>query len=104
VIRLLSRVTAAVRASSRPTTEVVVPAVIEASAKTVPRNVVLVFRVAELPTCQNTLQADAPLMRLTVLSVAVMRVLLAWKMNTAPGSFCASRVTVPVRAIELALL
>jgi pyruvoyl-dependent arginine decarboxylase (PvlArgDC) len=79
-------------------------AVIDVNAKIEPRNTVVVSSVAELPTCQNTLQADAPLMRLTVLLGAVMSVLPAWKMNTAPGSFCASKVTVPVRPIELALL
>ena len=46
----------------------------EVKAKTVPANDVLVPRVAELPTCQNTLQACAPLIRLTALEGAVIKV------------------------------
>ena len=64
---------------------------------TVPTNVVVVPSVAELPTCQNTLQGSPPLMRLTVLAGAVMRVLAAWNTNTAFGSPWASSVSVPVR-------
>ena len=41
--------------------------VIEARARIVPRNVVFVPSVAELPTCQKTLHAVAPLIRFTVL-------------------------------------
>ena len=63
---------------------------------TVPTKVVLVSIVVLLPTCQKTLQGEAPLMRDTVLLGAVMSVLPALKMNTAPGSPWASRVTVPV--------
>ena len=51
--------------------------------------------VAELPTCQNTLHGEAPPIRGTVLSDAVISVDPAWKMNTALGSPPASRVTVP---------
>ena len=43
-------------------------------------------RVAELPTCQNTLQAWAPLVRMTLLAESVMSVEGAWKMKTAFGS------------------
>jgi hypothetical protein len=32
-----------------------------------------------------------------VLSVAVFKVVVLWKTNTADGSFCASRVRLPVR-------
>ena len=53
--------------------------------------------VAELPTCQKTLQGCAPLTRLTTLDGAVIRVEPIWKMKTAFGSPWASRVTVPVR-------
>ncbi len=61
-----------------------------------PTKVVSVPSVAELPTCQNTLQAWAPLISATVLFEAVMRVLADWKMNTELGSFWPSSVTVPV--------
>ena len=54
-------------------------------------------KVAELPTCQNTLQASAPPVSLTVLLETVIRVDPAWKTNTALGLFCAFSVTVPVR-------
>ena len=52
----------------------------------VPSKVEPVPSVAELPTCQKTLQAWAPLMRLTVLPEAVMSVEPAWKTNSALGS------------------
>src|ERR1044071_4328807 len=58
-----SRVTAAVRANSRPSTAAPVVAVIEAKAIMVPFNTEPVPKVAELPTCQNTLAARAPLIR-----------------------------------------
>jgi hypothetical protein len=52
--------------------------------------------VAELPTCQKTLQADAPPRRLTLLLDAVTSVAAIWKMKTALESPWASRVSVPV--------
>lgn len=71
---LLSRVTAPLRASTRPFTVVPVCTEIEVNAMIVPTKVVLVPRVAELPTCQNTLHGEAPLMRATVLFDAVINV------------------------------
>ncbi|CCH17135.1 Protein of unknown function [Micromonospora lupini str. Lupac 08] len=59
--------------------------VIAAWAMMVPTKVVLVPIVAELPTCQNTLQADAPLIRTTLLLDAVVSDESIWKMNTAAG-------------------
>ena len=56
VIVLLSSVVAALRARRRPSTVAPVWAVIAVSAKTLPLNVVVVPSVAELPTCQKTLQ------------------------------------------------
>ena len=97
---LVSRVTAPLLASTRPATVVPVCTAAEVSARMLPTNVVLVPRVAELPTCQNTLHAWAPLIRLTVLFDAVVRVDPIWKMNTAFGSPWASSVTVPVKPIE----
>jgi hypothetical protein len=52
-------------------------------------------RVAELPTCQYTLQACAPLVNTMELPVDVVTVDAAWKMKTAVGSPCASNVKVP---------
>jgi hypothetical protein len=94
---LSSRVTAPSRASTRPCTDAPVCTVIEASAMTVPTKSVPVPRVAELPTCQNTLQAFAPFTRETLLLEAVISVESAWKIHTAPGMPWPSRVSVPVR-------
>jgi hypothetical protein len=96
VMTLLSRVTAPLRARRRPSTVVPVWAVMDVSAMVVPTKVVFVPNVAELPTCQKTLHAWAPLIRATVLFEAVMSVLADWKTKTARGSPCASRVRVPV--------
>src|ERR1041385_1086699 len=49
---LPSSVTAAVRASNRPSTEAPVAPVIDASARMLPLNTELTPSVAELPTCQ----------------------------------------------------
>ena len=97
VITFESRVTAPLRASSRPSTVVRVCAPIEVRAITVPAKVVSVPSVAELPICQKTLHADASPTRATVALEAVMSVSADWKMKTASGSPRASSVTVPVR-------
>jgi hypothetical protein len=68
---------------------------IDVRARMVPAKRECVPRVAELPTCQNTLQAWAPLVRRTLLAESVMRVEGTWKMKTAFGSPCASRVSDP---------
>ena len=49
----------------------------------VPLKVEYVPRVAELPTCQKTLAAFAPLMRTTWLLVPVVSALAIWKIKTA---------------------
>ena len=94
---LLSKVTAAVCANRRPVTVAPVCAVTDARASTVPTKVELVPRVAELPTCQKTLQEACEVVNLTTLREPVIRVLEAWKMNTAFGFVRLSNVTVPVR-------
>ena len=78
-------------------------AVIAVNARMVPMKVELTPRVAELPTCQKTLQGWALLMSNTRLSGAVMSVDPAWKIHTALGSPWASRVSVPVMANASAL-
>jgi hypothetical protein len=70
--------------------------VIEVNARMVPLKIVLPPSVAELPTCQKTLQDWAPLMSVTLLPVAVVSVEPIWKMKTAPGSPWPSRVRFPV--------
>ena len=97
VMVLSSSVTAPLRASRRPSIVAPVFALMEVRARMLPRKVEFVPSVAELPTCQNTLHAWAPLIRATLLPEAVTRVEAIWKMNTALGSPWASSVTVPVR-------
>jgi hypothetical protein len=100
VITSSSRVTAPLRASTRPMMVSAVCTVIDVRARMVPTKVELVVRVAELPTCQKTLQAWAPSVRRTVVPVSVMRVEPAWKMKTAFGLPCASRVSEPPTSSE----
>jgi hypothetical protein len=67
----------------------------------VPLKIVWVPRVAELPTCQKTLEAWAPRMSFTVLfSVAVVSVVPIRKMKTEFGSLLPSRVRIPVMPSE----
>ena len=99
-----SSVTAASRARARPLNVADEFMVMLWSAMIVPAKDDPVPRVAELPTCQNTLHELAPLMRRTELPEAEFRVEPAWNTHTEPRSFCPSSVTVPVRAIEEARL
>ena len=78
---LESSVTAAVRANSRPSTVAPVVTVIEAKARMFPLNTEPVPRVAELPTCQKTLAALAPPLRLTWRPDVVTSVEPIWKMK-----------------------
>jgi hypothetical protein len=93
---LFCSVTAPLRARARPSITEPVFTVIEVRARMLPLKKEPVPMVAELGTTQNTLQADAPLMRLTTLFEAVISVEGVLKMNTASGSPWASRVRVPV--------
>ena len=74
------------------------------SATTVPTKCVFVSSAAELPICQNTWQACAPLIRLTPLDGAVVRDEPAWNTKTASGLPPPSRMSVPVRPIVEPLL
>src|ERR1700674_5680788 len=80
-----SNVTAPFRASALPSRFTPVVTVIEVSARMFPLKTELVPKVAELPTCQKTLQALAPLVRTTWLPLPVVRVDAIWKINTASG-------------------
>jgi hypothetical protein len=96
VITLSSSVTAPVSAKTRPVTLVPVVTVSLAFARMLPTKTVSVPRVAELPTCQNTFAAVAPLARTTDESLAVVSVLPIWKTYTPlPLS-----VRVPVNCAE----
>ena len=70
----VSKVTAPFRASNRPCTVALVSAVMLVSAMIVPVKLDPVPSVAELPICQNTLQAWAPFVKLTLLADAVVSV------------------------------
>ena len=104
VIVSSSRVTDPLRASARPAMVSPVFTEIDVRARMVPVKVEFVPRVAELPTCQNTLQAWAPLVRTTLLAWEVMSVEGAWKMKTAFGSPPASKVSDPPTCSELVAL
>jgi hypothetical protein len=69
---LVSNVTAPLRASARPMTVRPVSTVIEVNAMIVPVTLDPGFNVAELPTCQNTLRACAPLVITTLPPVSVV--------------------------------
>ncbi len=94
---LSSSVTAPVRARARPSITEAWFTVMDVKARMLPLKNELTSMVAELPTCQNTLQGCAPLTRLTTADGAVIKVEAIWKMKTALGSPRALRVTVPVR-------
>ena len=104
VMTLESKVTAPLRASSRPCTTAFVVAVMEVKARIVPMNVEPTPRTEELPTCQKTLHAWAPFTRATTLLGAVMSVDPAWNTQTASGSPWASRVSVPVIANDVGVV
>jgi hypothetical protein len=70
----VSNVTAPFCARSWPSTSTPVVAVIDVSAKREPAKVEFVPRVAELPTCQNTWHAFAPLIKVMTLAELVIRV------------------------------
>ena len=100
VIVSVSSVTPPLRASTRPSTVTPVVTVMLVSARIVPMNVDPVPSVAELPTCQYTLQACAPLIRLTWLPEADVNAEPIWNTNTEFGSPCAFSVSAPVSPIE----
>jgi hypothetical protein len=95
VIVFVSKVTAPFRASARPSIVAPVVTVIDVKAMIVPLNAEPVPIVAELPTCQKTLQDCAPPLRTTLLPVAVVSVEPAWKIQTSLDE--PERVSVPVR-------
>ena len=82
---LLSSVTAAFRAKRAPELLALVFRVMLSSAKMFPPKAVVEPSVAELPTCQNALQAVAPPKKRTREPLAVVSVLPIWKTQTAPA-------------------
>jgi hypothetical protein len=100
VISFVSIVTAPFRARARPSIWTPVVTVTDVSARIEPANVEYVPSVAELPICQKTLHAWAPLIKCTRLPVAVVSVDVTWKTQMASGSPSASSVSVPVNPID----
>ena len=92
---LESKVTAPVRANSRPSTAAPVVTVMEAKARMFPLKTEAVPSVAELPTCQKMLAALAPPLRITWRPEVVVRVDAIWKIQTALASPWASSVRSP---------
>ena len=70
--------------------------VIDVSARMLPTNTEPLPNVAELPTCQNTLHSDAPLINAIELPLLVIRVESVWKMKTALGLFWPSSTNWPL--------
>jgi len=96
LIVLLRRVTAPFRAKALPFNTALVFSEMEENASIFPEKAALVPTVAELPTCQKTLEAWAPLIKDTTLLFAAVSVLAIWKINWAFGLPPALSVTVPV--------
>jgi len=99
---LVSNVVAPLRANARPETVVPVFSVMLVNARMFPTKRVPVPSVAELPTCQYTLQGEAPLISSTEALLAVVSVLPIWNTNTALASPLASRVSGPVSCAAVA--
>src|ERR1700683_4606731 len=95
VMLFASRVTAPFCASNRPFTDAPLASVMDWLARMLPLNAELAPRVADVPTCQKTLEALAPPARITWLPMAVVNVDAIWNMKTALGSPLASRVRLP---------
>ena len=71
--------TAPFRARARPLRLVPAMIVIDSAARMDPEKSESVPSVAELPTCQNTLEASAPFVRMISLEEAAVRVESGWK-------------------------
>src|SRR3989344_2900563 len=98
VITLLpSRVTVPFCANTLPSTLAVVPSPMDVRAKMFPLKVESAPSVAELPTCQKTLQAWAPPVRFTTLAPAVVSEEPAWNIQTSVA--LPFKVSVPVMPI-----
>jgi hypothetical protein len=96
----VSKVTAPFNAYNPPFEVTPVVTVMDARATTFPCKAEYVPRVAELPTCQKTLQALAPFTNKTSEYEAVVRVDPIWKTHTLLGSACPSSVRIPVNSVS----
>src|SRR5581483_7191454 len=101
VTMLVSIVTAPFRAKTLPDTFAPVVRVMLVSARMFPTKLVPVPSVAELPTCQNTLQSLPPSITWTDELLAFVSARTILKMKSAVGLPRALRVSVPVNwAVE----
>ena len=98
VTTFVSKVTAPFLVKTLPSTLAPVVRVADVSASIFPLKVEFMPSVAEVPTCQKTLQACAPFIRIILLDPAVINVSDVLNIKTAFGSFSASSVKVPVIA------
>jgi hypothetical protein len=97
---LLSRVTVAPNAKTPPLDTAAVLSVTEATARIFPWNTLPVPKVAEDPTCQNTLHANPPPVSRTLDPDAVIREDPIWKYHASLAEPVPARVKVPVTAAE----
>jgi hypothetical protein len=97
---LLSRVTVAPNAKTPPLDTASVLSVTEVAARIFPWNTLPVPKVAELPTCQNTLHANPPPVSTTLDPDAVIREDPIWKYHASLAEPVPARVKVPVTAAE----
>src|ERR1035438_5686675 len=94
-ILLPSNVTAPVRPIARPVRDAPVPIDTEAKAKMSPTITAPVPTVAEAPTCQTTLAAEAPLINSTLAPTLMVNAEPTWKTHCAFALPCPSNVRVP---------
>ena len=93
---VMAPVTVTAPANNLPQDVAPVSIVMVVSASTFPLNTEYLLMVAELPTCQNRLQSDPPLIIFTDELLAVVSELPMRKMKTELGLPNASKVSVPV--------
>ncbi len=103
-MEFVRRVTAPLSAKKPPTSVVEIPTATLVYAIKGPLKVFVAPMVALLPTHQKTLQALAPLMRLTLEFALVEKDVPILKMNCAFALPPASRVRIPLRVAVVAKL
>ena len=91
-----AKVTAPFRARSASNVPPVPDTEMDVKATTVPKKVLVAPKVADVPICQKTLPACAPLVRATTAEAAVVKVVAIWNTNLALGFPPALSVRVPV--------
>src|ERR1700758_3083275 len=98
---LVSNVTAPFRAAALPDNVAPLVRVMPVRARMLPAKFDVVPIVAELPTCQKTLQLDPPFVKRTLELLAVVSVLPILKRKEAFGLPSALSVSVPVSCADV---